>query len=223
MLLYTYYVQKTIPLVPDLGLPFLSANFEAGRRSHQELNSPANPNATLCSRSWPWCQVNWQKGKPLTLNGGLPGRFSSCITFIYWSVEEQGDPLALLSRKATWLSLWKGKLSCPFPYYYMEYIASFCGRNAKKRLQQKCRLLVNVGEFSANIWIVIYANRFYSQGPRVYETARYNACTPPTPWLHGYLFKEPEFHMAPNVLCTLYIFHLRRWIRWGLAHTFTTT
>lgn len=102
--------------------------------SHQGLNSQANPNAALGSRSWPLGQVNWWRGKPLTLSGRLLGKSAPAAAY----------HVCLLVSRRTRRPTGEQPLT-PFSLLFTWNTVSFYCRSAGKRLGQKFKALANVG------------------------------------------------------------------------------
>lgn len=95
---------------------FLSATFGAGKWNHQELNSHANPNAALGSRSWPLGQVNWQRGKPLTHQWKASWQVYSCCCLSHLLIGKYRN------RAAHW------------PFYPESQVNWACGKGVSRAL-----------------------------------------------------------------------------------------
>ena len=92
-------------------------------------------------------QVSWQRGKPLTLSGRLPGvsaAGAAVLMLTYWYVQEQGAPLALYPASQVNCPCGRGPLTPFFPLSVQRTV-SFCCRRAGERVGQTFKVLVYLG------------------------------------------------------------------------------
>ena len=133
---YTYCVQTNGDLAswPWASFSICTGGWEEEMtgESPQGLNSQANPNAASGSSSWPLGQVNWQRGKPLTLSGRLPGKCAPADHVDLLVSAGTGQPTRPFILKPSQPSLWKGASQALLLIIYTEHTWSFCCRLDQK-------------------------------------------------------------------------------------------